>query len=95
MCTQQKPGHAVSFLQLRLAEATRSRWIDAVVTASRSDGSIRIAPLDGTAEVELWHHDDLTPHLGVGAPVAMNPLYDVLAAGLLRFSVTSVTSSMH
>lgn len=74
-------------LQLRAALATPGKWRDALVSATRTDGSILLAdPFEGTL-TRLWNSTDQSENLRVGDPVSWHPLYGVLGAGELYLSV--------
>lgn len=87
MCATEAPGHALSVIQLRVASATPSKWLDATVRSVSASGWVVLAPLVGEADVSLWHHADLTDTLAVGDPVSLHALYNVVAAGRHRFNV--------
>ncbi|MDQ1577185.1 MAG: hypothetical protein QOH55_2335 [Microbacteriaceae bacterium] len=91
MCADNRPGHGLNFIQLRIASATRSRWTDAIVHETTDQGWIALAPLAGSDIVWVWHHADLTGTIKVGDPVALHDLYNVLAAGQGRFNVVTAT----
>ncbi|HEV7567110.1 MAG TPA: hypothetical protein VGO31_14260 [Microbacteriaceae bacterium] len=104
MCADNRPGHGLNFIQLRIASATRSRWTDAIVHETTDNGWIALAPLAsdaardtadsdtaGTDIIWVWHHADLTNTIRVGDPVALHDLYNVLAAGRGRFNVVTAT----
>ena len=88
MCADIRPGHGLHALQLRLAAATPTRWVDAVIVGARADGWVDAATLDGEP-VALWNHGDLTTSLAPGDPVALHSVYNVLSAGSRRFNVLS------
>ncbi|MFF2369983.1 hypothetical protein [Agromyces sp. NPDC058110] len=85
-CASDRPGHGLNAVQARLAAATPSKWIDAVVTSVRADGFVWLATLDGGIR-RVWHHEAFEGALAVGDPVALHGLYGVLVAGDQRFSV--------
>jgi hypothetical protein len=87
MCADNRPGHSVHVLQLRLAAATTSKWLDAIVTSVHADGWIELAPLGGGSARRVWNHEDLTRTLSAGDPVALHTLYNVLTAGRRRVNV--------
>ena len=87
MCADNRPGHSVHLLQLRLAAATTTKWRDAIVVSIAASGWIELAPLNGGAIVHVWNHEDLTTELQPGTPVALHTLYNVLTAGRRRVSV--------
>jgi len=85
-CSSDRPGHGLHAMQLRLATATPSKWLDAIVTSIDADGFASVATLAGGAR-RVWHHDAFAGALQVGDPVGVHGVYGVLAAGGLRFSV--------
>ncbi|QAY75080.1 hypothetical protein ET445_16180 [Agromyces protaetiae] len=85
-CSSERPGHGVSRIQARLAEATPSKWVDAIVLDAGEDGFVTIASLDGDIR-RLWHHAPAGDALEAGAPVAWHSVYGVLAHGAERLSV--------
>lgn len=87
MCGDDRPGHALTLMRLRLAVAGRRGWVDAIVLAARPDGVVELATLDRGEVVAVWHHADLGEELPPGTPVAVHEVYGVLAAGRRRFSV--------
>lgn len=81
MCAQHgQSGHGLDTMRRRLVAATPRRWVDAIVVGSRRDGSLTIVTLDGDP-IDAWHHEDLSPTLTAGEPVAVHASYGVLAAG--------------
>ncbi|MBM7504080.1 hypothetical protein ACFPER_11380 [Agromyces aurantiacus] len=88
-CASDRPGHGLHPMQDRLSRIAASRWVDAVVTASATDGFVELVDLDGGAH-RVWHHGALTGRLAVGDPVALHPVYGVLARGDDRVSVAAV-----
>ncbi len=87
MCATERPGHALSRIQLSIASATPSRWLDAIVGSVSDDGRAELIPVFGEETVALWHHADLSGVLAVGEPVSVHTSYGVLAAGCQRFNV--------
>ncbi|WP_240665962.1 hypothetical protein [Agromyces sp. LHK192] len=85
-CASDRPGHGLNRVQARLAQATPSRWLDAVVVDTDADGFVHIATLDGAVR-RLWHHEPLGEALTAGEPVALHAVYGVLAHGTTRRSV--------
>jgi hypothetical protein len=67
----------------RLAAATPRKWVDAVVMCESANGWIELRTLDGRT-LTVWSDGEL---LGVGEPVALHSVYDVLARGDERRSV--------
>lgn len=86
MCVHDRSGHQLSAIQWRLATATPSGWVDALVTAVESDGWITVATLAGE-RVRVWNHANRTDSLHVGEPVSVHARYDVLVAGDTRVNV--------
>jgi hypothetical protein len=85
-CTSDRPGHGVNAVQARLAHATPSKWIDAIVLGIDSAGFVTVVDLAGGIR-RLWHHAPLGDVLAVGEPVAVHEVYGVLAHGEHRLSV--------
>ena len=86
-CSSDRPGHGLHAMQLRLASATPSKWVDAIVTAVDADGFATLAPIAGDRVRRVWHHDAFSGALAAGDPVAVHAVYGVLAASGRRFSV--------
>ncbi|HWD61405.1 MAG TPA: hypothetical protein VG369_02825 [Humibacter sp.] len=86
MCADIRPGHGLHALQLRLAAATPSQWLDLVVAKVHEDGWVDAYAIDGTP-VALWNHRDLAEVVSPGEPVALHAVYNVLSAGSRRFNV--------
>ncbi len=91
-CMAAAPGHALSLIQERLASATPGKWADAVVIAVSAAGWIEVAALSDDSTLLLWNHADHTGELRVGDPVAVHPVYDVLAVGGSKYSVLRADS---
>lgn len=87
-CTSYAPGHAVHLIQSRLASATPSEWVDAIVESTDAEaGTIVLRTLADAVSVELWHGGSAAREVSVGAPVALHGRYHVLADGARRFNV--------
>lgn len=86
-CESRRPGHGVHPMQERLAAATPSRWIDAIVANVDDDGFATLAEFDGGDVHRVWHHDAFGGALRPGEPVALHEVYGVLALGGSRWSV--------
>lgn len=80
-------GHGLSLMQERLAAATPSKWVDAVVVSVSAAGWVEVGLLSDDSTVVLWNHADLTNQIGVGDPVAVHAVYDVLATGTTKHNV--------
>ncbi|THG28670.1 hypothetical protein [Naasia lichenicola] len=87
MCIDDRPGHAMSLVRLRLAAATPSSWSDAVVRSVSTDGSVELELWESGETVRVWQHTDISALVGPGLPVALHRTYSVLASGLHRFNV--------
>jgi hypothetical protein len=85
-CASDRPGHGLNAVQARLAQATASKWLDALVLDVDAHGFVTVAELAGGIR-RLWHHAPLGETLAAGEPVAVHALYGVLAHGNDRFSV--------
>jgi hypothetical protein len=89
MCVSESAGHSLSTIQLRVASATPSKWVDATVHAVHADGRAVLAPTFGGADVTVWNHAGLAHVLAVGDPVALHSVYNVLAVGARRLNVVA------
>jgi hypothetical protein len=87
MCADDRPGHALTLMRLRLAVAGRRGWIDAIVERADADGTVALRTFARDEMIEVWHHADLGGELTPGAPVALHEAFGVLAAGSRRISV--------
>lgn len=86
-CSSFAPGHALHLIQSRLAAATPSDWVDAIVEASDPDtGVIVLLTLDG-ATIVTWSAAGAAARVSAGTPVALHERYHVLAAGSERFNI--------
>ncbi|WP_022880999.1 hypothetical protein [Gryllotalpicola ginsengisoli] len=85
LCASVHAGHGLSVMQDRLARATPSRWIDAIVTQVDGDGWLTLATLDGRSRLRVWNHEGVD--VEAGAPVALHDAFHVLAAGGERYNV--------
>jgi hypothetical protein len=87
MCVSESAGHALSAIQLRVASATPSKWVDATVLSVHADGRAVLTPAFGGADITVWNHADLAHILAVGDPIAVHSVYNVLAVGTRRYNV--------
>ena len=85
-CRSERPGHRLHTMQLRLAAATPSRWLDAIVVAVDEAGFATLATLDGELR-RVWHHDGFGGALAASDPVAVHGVYAVVAVGAAQFSI--------
>ncbi|MCU1436972.1 MAG: hypothetical protein JWP66_59 [Naasia sp.] len=90
VCMDDRPGHAMTAMRLRLASATPRGWRDAVVVGVSAEGEV-LLELWATGELRIvWHHLGLAGAVQAGTPVALQPAYSVLAVGRHRFSVAQL-----
>ncbi len=76
-CQAYHPGHNTHWIHARRVGETPWGWRDAVVGGL--DGRwVSVTYVDDGRQVELWHHDELTDALPVGAPVRVHEQYYVL-----------------
>ncbi|WP_375390325.1 hypothetical protein [uncultured Amnibacterium sp.] len=87
MCIDDRPGHAVTLMHLRLAHLDQDGWVDAVVGDVEGDGSIVLHRWSGGAAIRAWHHTDRRDLLVPGSVVSVHERYGVLAAGAHRLNV--------
>lgn len=86
-CSSFAPGHALHLIQARMASATPSEWVDAIVTAADAGtGDIRLSTLDG-AEHDAWNAGGAALEAVPGTPVALHARYGVLAIGRTQYNV--------
>jgi hypothetical protein len=85
-CRSDRPGHGLHPMQQRLAAATPSKWLDAIVLGVDEAGFATLATLDGELR-RVWHHDGFGGALAPGDPVALHGVYGVVADGAAQFSV--------
>lgn len=89
VCSSFAPGHALHLIQARLASATATEWIDAVVeSADPLTGALVVRDLDGTAHA-LWNGGSAALEASAGTPVALHARYHVLAVGRAQFNVAA------
>jgi hypothetical protein len=87
MCIDDRPGHAVTLLRLRLAHLQPEGWVDAIVTGVTTDGTIELRRWSDGAAVRVWHHVARHDLLVSGSVVSVHERYGVLAAGEHRLNV--------
>jgi hypothetical protein len=89
MCIDDRPGHAVTLMRLRLAHLHPEGWVDAVVTDVERDGTVVLQRwADGTT-IRVWHHTNRRDLLVAGSVVSVHERYGVLAAGEHRLNVAA------
>lgn len=87
-CSTVAPGHGLHLIQARLASATPSEWVDALVeSADPRSGTVVMRSLDGATRTEVWSGAGAADVAIPGAPVAIHGRYDVLAVGARWFNV--------
>lgn len=87
-CSTFAPGHALHLIQARLAAATPSEWVDAIVeTTDATAGTLTLRTLDDATRVVVWSGAGAAADVAAGTPVALHGRYDVLAAGSARYNV--------
>jgi hypothetical protein len=88
VCSSFAPGHALHLIQSRLASATPSEWIDAIVEhADPASGVVLLRALGDGEPIAVWNGAGAALVLAPGAPVSVHARYHVLAAGRERFNV--------
>jgi hypothetical protein len=87
-CDQLDVGHALSFMQRRLASVTSTKWHDAIVDEVSDGGQIRLTTIANNEQILLWHHSHVGHAVKVGDPVALHEIYHVLAVGSTWFNVS-------
>lgn len=89
VCTSYAPGHALHLIQARLASATQTEWIDAIVESTDPvSGHLSVRALDGSSR-SLWNAAGAALEAPVGTPVALHRRYHVLAVGRVQFNVAA------
>jgi len=90
VCTSYAPGHALHLIQARMASATPSEWVDAIVSeADAATGALVVVTLDG-AEHPLWNASGAALEAPAGTPVALHARYGVLSVGRTQFNVAAI-----
>jgi hypothetical protein len=86
-CSTFAPGHALHLIQSRLASATPSDWVDAIVEIAHDDGTVILRTISDAAPVVVWSGAGAAQEIPAGTPVALHERYNVLAVGARRFNV--------
>lgn len=93
-CSVFAPGHAVHLIQTRLAAATPSEWIDAIVEdADERSGVVALRALEDDARIEVWNGSGAAEALLAGTPVALHGRYHLLAIDARRFNVARLPAT--
>ena len=90
LCVDDRPGHAMTLLRLRLASSTPRGWVDAVCVEAGEGGWVQLRLWDTDEERWVWHHALLAGSLQAGDPVALHEAYSVLAIGSDRLNVAQL-----
>ncbi len=90
LCSDDRPGHAMTLLRLRLASSTPRGWVDAIVAGARDGGWVQLRLWETGEERWVWNHASLTGSLKAGDPVALHEVYSVLAIGSDRVNVAQL-----
>jgi hypothetical protein len=90
LCVDDRPGHAMTLLRLRLAATTPRGWLDAVCLEAGDGGWVRLQLWATGEERWVWHHIGLGCSLHAGDPVALHEAYSVLAVGSDRINVAQL-----
>ncbi|MFT4258346.1 hypothetical protein [Microbacterium sp.] len=89
-CSSFAAGHGLHLIQARLASATPSEWVDAIVeSADAGTGELVVRTLEGDART-LWNATGAALEAAAGTPVALHARYGVLAVGRAQFNVATV-----
>ncbi|WP_417564392.1 hypothetical protein [Microbacterium sp.] len=90
VCSSYAPGHALHLIQARLAQATPSEWVDALVTeVDAAAGTLTVHTVAGEAHA-LWNAGGAALEATPGTPVALHARYSVLAIGRARYNVAAL-----
>lgn len=88
VCSSYAPGHALHLIQARLAAATPSDWVDAIVeSVDAVSGEVIVRTIADATPIALWNAEGAGALLTAGSPVALHGRYDVLAAGTRRLNI--------
>jgi hypothetical protein len=86
-CTSFEPGHAVHLIQARLASATPTGWVDALVEAVDAVAGTLVVRTVLDERPVLLGNPGAARALAIGTPVALHDRYHVLADGGRWFNV--------
>lgn len=89
-CSTFAPGHALHLIQARLASATPSDWVDAIVESADADGTLTLRTIADGSAVTVWSGSGAAHEATAGAPVAVHQRYGVLAVGTRRFNIATL-----
>lgn len=89
MCVDDRPGHAVTLMRLRLAHLDPDGWTDAVVVGTDAEGTVELRSWAGAGLLRVWHHVDRSDLLTPGSPVSVHERYGLLAVGGDRLNVAT------
>lgn len=88
-CSIFAPGHAMHLIQSRLAAATPSEWVDAIVESAGADGTLTVRSIADASSITVWSAGGAADAVREGTPVALHGRYHVLAVGSSWFNVLS------
>lgn len=89
-CSSYAPGHAVHLIQSRLASATPSEWVDAIVESTDvEEGTLALRAVSDGARIVIWNGGSAARDVTAGTPVALHGRYHVLADGGRRYNVAA------
>ncbi len=92
-CSSFAPGHALHLIQARLASATPSDWVDAIVESSHDGRHGGHRDRRRRARASRSGADQARrTRLAAGTPVALHERYNVLAVGGRRFNVAPLAA---
>jgi hypothetical protein len=86
-CQRYHPGHNTHWIHAKHVGRSPWGWRDGVVTAL-SGQHLTVRYLVEDAEVRLWHHEDLSGEVTVGAPVRVHERLHVLGGPFGWLNVT-------
>lgn len=89
-CSSFAPGHAVHLIQARLVSATPAEWVDAIVTAVATDGTVELHAVVDGARLTVWNGAGAAEAVTAGEPVALHARYHVLNVGGRLFNTRAL-----
>lgn len=90
-CVAYRPGHQMHVIQAGLIGGSPWGWRDGVVSATDSDGWIKVDFLNDPGGVTAWHHHDPSALLSAGTPVRVHEEFHALgvSSGWICLFITS------
>lgn len=93
-CSSFAPGHALHLIQQRMASATPSDWVDAIVEAGDPEsGVLRLRTLQDGVPLFVWSAAGAAIGIAPGTPVSLHARYHVLAEGRTRVNVAPLRAN--